>query len=437
MSNIAKYKLEITVFICGAITMILELAGSRVIAPYFGNSLYVWTGLIGVILGCMSLGYYFGGLFADRKQATTRNLSLLVLFAGLLIAFSAFIKEPLLYRISVFVSDIETASLVSVFLLFGFPSFLLAMISPYAAKIKIEKLDVAGGAVGKISSLSTLGSIVGTFSAGFYLIPAFGNSNLMYLMALILVLLSIFLDKKQYFIQLLFILIIGSLFYFNTSLKVNKIVALADIDTQYNRIIVGHTDLGNGQDFITMKTDNSGIQTAVYADGKDDLVADYLIFFDKTKPGLNIINKDARVYARNAAIDKDMTKYDAVLLDAFNAITPPYYLTTKEFFADLSNSLNDDGFVMINMISSFEGENSEFLKSEYTTLKKVFPKVEIYPIGERNKFIVQNISIVAYKNTDSSLPLPKYNMKENSAVILTDDNAPVEQQTRFFNLATK
>lgn len=492
MFKIARHKLEIAVFICGAMTMILELAGSRVVAPYFGNSLYVWTGLIGVILGCMSLGYYFGGYVADKKEASIESLSFIVLLSGLLVAFSAFIKDPLLNGISNVLNGIEISSLLSVFLLFGPVSFLLAMVTPYAAKIKLKELDLTGEIVGRISSLSTLGSIVGTFSAGFFLIPFFGNRNLMYLLSLTLMLLAIFLNKKMRFIQLFFVVILVVLFCTSTYGGLNKIPAIADIDTQYNRIIVGRAEESSGQDIITMRTDNSGIQTEVYADGSNDLIAEYLsffnnskiinpglkkvlmiggagysfprnflsqnksaqidvveidpkmtdiatkyFFFNKNESGLDIINKDARVYARSLARDDSMTKYDTVLLDAFNSITPPYYLTTKEFFADLKNTLNENGFVMINMISSFEGENSQFLKSEYATLETVFPKVRVYPIAEKNLYSIQNISVVAYKSSESDLPLNNYELQANGAKILTDDNAPVEQQTRSFNLASK
>ena len=60
-------RLNLVVFLCGACVMILELVGSRLFAPYLGTSLFVWTSLIGAILGCLSLGYWAGGVFADRR----------------------------------------------------------------------------------------------------------------------------------------------------------------------------------------------------------------------------------------------------------------------------------------------------------------------------------------------------------------------------------
>ena len=63
----SKYVLEITVFVCGAVVMVYELVGSRILGPYFGTSVFVWTGLIGTIMGSLSLGYYLGGVLADRS----------------------------------------------------------------------------------------------------------------------------------------------------------------------------------------------------------------------------------------------------------------------------------------------------------------------------------------------------------------------------------
>ena len=91
----SKYILELTVFICGAVVMIFELVGSRVIGPFLGTSLFVWTSLIGIILASLSLGYYLGGKLAD-KNATISNLSRTIFFAGICIAITIGIKDILL-----------------------------------------------------------------------------------------------------------------------------------------------------------------------------------------------------------------------------------------------------------------------------------------------------------------------------------------------------
>ena len=89
--KIYKYILEITVFICGAVVMIFELVGSRILGPYFGTSIFIWTSLIGIILGSLSLGYYLGGKIAD-KEPNLNNLSLIVFLSSISILLTFIIK---------------------------------------------------------------------------------------------------------------------------------------------------------------------------------------------------------------------------------------------------------------------------------------------------------------------------------------------------------
>ena len=91
-----KKSLEMIVFICGACVMVLELVGARLMAPYLGTSIFVWTSLIGVILGCLSLGYWFGGVLADR-QPDTKALSGVLLLSGVSVAGIAVAGDALLF----------------------------------------------------------------------------------------------------------------------------------------------------------------------------------------------------------------------------------------------------------------------------------------------------------------------------------------------------
>ena len=90
--KISKYLLEIVVFVCGAVVMIFELVGSRVLGPYFGTSIVVWTSLIGIILGSLSLGYYLGGKIADKKSSF-KGLSLIIFLAAISIGLTILIKD--------------------------------------------------------------------------------------------------------------------------------------------------------------------------------------------------------------------------------------------------------------------------------------------------------------------------------------------------------
>jgi len=92
---IKKYLLQIVVFTTGCIVMILEIVGSRVLAPYVGTSIFVWTSIIGVILASLSLGYYWGGKLAD-KRADILILAKIIFFAGVSIGLTGYLKGPLL-----------------------------------------------------------------------------------------------------------------------------------------------------------------------------------------------------------------------------------------------------------------------------------------------------------------------------------------------------
>src|ERR1700745_424295 len=85
--------LNFVVFISGAVLMALEIVGSRVLAPYFGSSIFVWGSLISVILAALSVGYYWGGWLSAREPSYARLLTLL-LIPGVLIFFLPFIYRP-------------------------------------------------------------------------------------------------------------------------------------------------------------------------------------------------------------------------------------------------------------------------------------------------------------------------------------------------------
>ena len=56
----------VAVFLSGAVLLGVEIAASRVLAPTFGSSLYVWGSLIGIVLTGLAIGYWVGGVVADR-----------------------------------------------------------------------------------------------------------------------------------------------------------------------------------------------------------------------------------------------------------------------------------------------------------------------------------------------------------------------------------
>lgn len=484
MNTMKDYKLETVAFLSGALVMILELTGSRVLSPYFGNSIYIWTGMIGVILGFLSLGYYYGGILADKGN-NTHNLANTLWLSGIGTFLLATFKEPLLQLFSRLTSgDIKTGSLISIIFLFGPISILLGCVTPIIVKLKLDNLKDIGKDVGKIYAISTIGSITGTFLSGYYLIPYLGNTNLIYTVALILILTSFWIIPKLNLNKIVILTVLSLLFYLRNFLGYFQINAIADIDTSYNRILIKEEVLNNQMARLFM-TDRLGIQSAIYLNSKQELASEYtksFALFSKVLPksnhslmiggagmafpshfisqglgkkmdvveidpdmtkiakkyfffsdlnNLNIYADDARIY-----LQKTRKTYDLIFLDAFNSIAPPHHLTTKEFFHNLSKKMTTDSTLVANLVTSISGKNSGLLNWQYSTLKEVFPKVEVYKIiDDRPDNQVQNIILISYKNQATQIDLTKLsqNIKQvdssklyNSKKILTDDYAPVE-----------
>jgi len=178
--------LLLAVFICGAIVMIFEVLASRILGPYLGTLFYTWTSNIGVIMASLSLGYYVGGKLADRK-ADLDSLSLIILFSALTLFLTVLIKPAVLEMVRLVNWGIELESLTAASLLFILPSFFLAMITPFSVRIKLASVSNSARTVGELYALSTLGSICGTFLAGFLLIPFLGTALLLHLLIIVLV----------------------------------------------------------------------------------------------------------------------------------------------------------------------------------------------------------------------------------------------------------
>jgi MFS family permease len=187
-----KISLEVVVFLCGAVVMAYEIIGSRILGPYVGTSMTVWSAIIGVILLSLSAGYFYGGRIAD-KHPSPRQLALIIASSGVFILLSLLFKNALLTLLVALLVDIHLISIAASLLLFALPALLLGMVSPYAAKLKIRNVRTAGATVGYLYALSTLGSITGTFLAGFYLIPGFRLTTILLILGLILILASGFL----------------------------------------------------------------------------------------------------------------------------------------------------------------------------------------------------------------------------------------------------
>lgn len=182
------------VFVAGATSLAVEMAISRLLAPYFGSSLFVWASLIGLILLYLTVGYYIGGRLADRYPRPGVFYTL-ALIAALLIALVPPLSQPVLtWSLNIFATNplnIFYGSLVSVIILLALPTILLGCISPFAIRLQVQQVGKAGSTAGQLYAISTAGSILGTFIPVLVLLPDIGTALTFLASAAILLLVSL------------------------------------------------------------------------------------------------------------------------------------------------------------------------------------------------------------------------------------------------------
>ena len=169
--------LLLVVFACGAVLMAFEIVGSRILAPTFGSTVFVWGSLIGVFLGALSLGYALGGRLADRVPSLFL-LGAIIAAAGIIVLVVPFYAPGCCRWVEGSGPGHRWNPLVASLVLFFVPSVLMGMVSPFAVRLQARTVATVGNVAGRLYSLSTLGSIAGTLLATFWLVPSYGTSNI-------------------------------------------------------------------------------------------------------------------------------------------------------------------------------------------------------------------------------------------------------------------
>lgn len=524
-------KANIVVFIASFCTLVIELVAGRIMAPYVGVSLYTWTSIIGVVLAGISVGAYLGGRVADRYPKPS-TLGWLLFFSG----WGAFSISPLTNWIgdAHFQTSLMMRILIITTIIFFIPSCLLGMISPVVVKLTLNNLNKTGNIVGKIYAFSTLGSIIGTFATGFYLISWMGTRNILLFMGVILVISSFifgnFLKNKKSFFLILLVLFLSVLLPFlglhgyavlypeeftlpgsptesfktflqyafkppldeetyfykesdyytiklKKSIRGNKGNPLESLVLDH--LIHSYTDLedpfyleyeyirmyeevvrwqankrnslkvlflgGGGYTFprfIEAKYPEAEIDVIEIDPEITRVVKKYLGLSEGSR--IRTFNEDGRWFVMNC---KEKGIYDFIFGDAFNDLSIPYHLTTKEFAIQLKGLLKPDGLLMANVIDSFK--KGTFMPSYIRTLEEVFGKGHVHLMtltSDYEKIGISTCVVVASpKRLDmdefvrtikakggemtshvmSQEQLQKY-LKERPSLILTDDYVPVD-----------
>ena len=487
MKKIKSYKLEIIVFICGAMTMILELVAARVLSPYVGSSNLIWTSIIGIMLICMSLGYWIGGKLADKEQ-NIKDLSQFIWITAITISLIPILETIIVNGLATIWSDqLIAVAIISSTFLFGIPSFMLATVSPICVKLKNNEQMQVGTVSGKISSISTIGSIFGTFFAGFVLIPQIGVSNIILGSSILLSILAISVYpnktvKSIIYVIITIVAIIVFTFFGKYLFKNAHPDIIKDLDTEYSRIWVKNLTVGENTNYKTLQVD-TGLESYIN-EQTGEMGAKYLTYYDlfsyynKNAKNTLMIGGAAYTYPKHyfkkyednnidvVEIDPEMTKiaqeefdlnikdprlniyhqdgrsylnysdktYDTILIDAFKGLNAPFELTTYEAMSKVKERLNDNGVVITNIISALEGEKAKFIEYEYATYRAVFDDVKLYRVRPNvNKEDTQNLILVGIKGDLEINNREDYEELLNTEVlnytsnkkIVTDDFAPI------------
>jgi predicted membrane-bound spermidine synthase len=432
--------------------MALELLGSRLLAPVFGNSIFVWGSLIGVVLSALSAGYLIGGKIADVKPRF-EVLSLVIFASGLLVLILPGVAPPLFVWVIALNIGERYSPLVATILLLGPPSILLGTVSPYAIRLVADNVERLGKASGNLYALSTLGSIVGTFVTVFLLIPIFGVNKIIFGMGIVLLVVAFLgLSNRLKAIVLLVLLVLpfAAPYMVNRQLVVaTYTLALGDTiyqtDTPYHHLVVAdyydpllgsrvrilimddnlHSamDLQNPNRTVFPYTDyfnlgpllNPNMSRVLFVGGggftgpKQFLrdypnmtvdvveidpevitVAEQYFALNATNPRLHIYNDDGRVF-----LDGTNQRYDLIVLDAYSRSYVPFHLMTLEFFKLIAAHLTRNGIVISNLISGVTVANDQLLTAETNTMQSVFPHVYTFAVDGTSYTDTQNVIILA------------------------------------------
>lgn len=440
------WSLFMLVFITGVVTMSLEFSTGRILIPVFGSSLYTWGSLIGVILVGLSLGYHIGGRLADRDPSFLKFCAI-IFSAGLYIVFIPFVSPMVMGFSTLYASESQYASLLATSILLMMPTFLLGIVTPYAVKLATNTLSKLGNIAGNLYSVSTIGSIIGTFLTVFVLIPEFEIRYIIFFLGLTLMILSSLIGLSK-LPRILAISVVLLLFFPTTSL-VGGIVShygtlVYEKETPYSHLDI--TDLGNARSLYL----NGLLHSKMYKDNPTDLAITYTKYFhlgflfngdaknilfiggggfsgpknflnvypnatidvveidpdviDAAKKyfSLDYINSDLkrlRIFNEDARnfISNTNQQYDIIILDAFSKSYVPFHLMTLEYFKILEEKLGRNGVVISNLIGSGVGDTSDLFRAVYKTMSEVFPSLYVFPTVNDNFVIIQNVMLIGTK----------------------------------------
>lgn len=456
------------VFLSNACVMVIELVASRLIAPRVGVSLYTWTSVIGVILAGISLGNYIGGRLADWRAslpllgtvfclASLSTLSVIWLnndFHDFQLSFDA----PFMLWIVLYIA--------AVFLL---PSLILGCVSPIVVKLSLTDLQRTGRTVGMIYAWSAVGSIVGTFATGFFLISYLGTKTTILAVAGLLLILGLWFISAAPWRQALWRVILALVLfaaglyglyrggflrseclresdYFCIKVHEEEKQGRQVKELVLDRLVHSYTDV-NDPTYLSYGYERTYAQAIEPLAQRDPALDAFFIggggytfprYMEATLPESHVVvaeidpqvtevayqrlgldrdtdiqtyNMDARNYL---SWEAEPESYDVVFGDAFNDYSVPYHLTTLEFAQLVDRALRADGLYLANIIDG--GPHGHFFRAFVGTLERVFEYVVVIPSTEGWQDAVHTTFVVLASHRPIDLSA------------LSDEYAPLSQE---------
>ena len=503
--------LYFTVFISGMTTLAIEFSASRLLGSVFGTSNLVWASIIGLILIYLTVGYFIGGWWADRSPHPKTFYSILI-WGAFLSGLIPFIARPIL-RLAADAFDalsvgVLAGSFTTVLILFSIPITLLGVVSPFAIRLALRDSREAGQVSGRIYAISTLGSFVGTFLPVLVMIPLLGTTLTFVAFGVLLSIVALFGfwvagEKKLALVysSIPLILIVIAVLWGSGTIK-NTAGQIYETKSAYNYIQVvqdvedekfRYLRLNEGQGIHSiyhperLAYDGPWMQflaapffnpapysledvgeyaivglaagttarqaTAVFGEIPiDGYEIDPVIievgqeYFDINQPNLNPIAEDGRV-----GLAQSDQQYTVIGIDAYRPPYIPWHLTTQEFFGEVSERLDENGVLVINIGRA--PEDRRLIEGLVATVGTVFPSVYVMDIPDTFNSIVyatkqpttiedlyQNYQALDERDDVhpilmSALQKAILNMQPNpcegsnplqGCVVFTDDWAPIE-----------
>lgn len=468
-------------FFAWASVMVIEICAFRLLAPEFGNSVFTWTALIGVILVASSGGGWLGGWLADRHPSPAMLgyllggaalLTLLIptlhgLFGPPLAAGGHLIAGPVMISL----------------LLFAAPGILLGAVSPAAIRYySLTSQDArVGASAGVISMLGSLGSFTGTFLSGFFLLSTFGVRSIFFGVAVLLVLLAVCCLllggktlKQQAPLLALGLLAAAAPLAGRPALPEG---VLHEEESFYHRIRVSESGVSPHKRRIleldsTMEggmNPDTGALILEYqhywrlARLNDQLAIKRALFLGAGAFGMpnevsrefpeahvDVAEIDPRVIAAGQRFfqldqhprvqahaadarrflnlhDQPEQRWDLIFGDAYNGIRAiPVHLTSVEFFQLVRDRLTDDGAYIMNVISAVQGPRAELLSGILASLRAAFPFVEVFRVGGPLTE-PQNVILLATKSDWSPLITDRFYTPGSAPQRLVSSHVPANR----------